>query len=160
PDSNLSVDLINREAHYHSVSDSSNESILVVPSSYTPLKAGRWYIDVVNSSPTASNTATGTVVANVSATALAGTIHLDFGNPSTDEQNPCDDSFWNDSTAATPVGGNTGTTLGQQRQFALQYAANELVTQLNIPTDVTVHACGAHLGGDKNSAILAHAAPL
>ena len=31
---------------------------------------------------------------------------------------------FNDPTAATPVGGNSGTTLGEQRLIAFQYAAN------------------------------------
>jgi hypothetical protein len=31
---------------------------------------------------------------------------------------------FNDPTPATPVGGNNGTTLGQQRLNAFQYAAN------------------------------------
>jgi len=162
PDSNLSVDLINREAHYHSVSSTSNEAIAVLPSSNMPLRAGRWYIDVVNGAQNPSDAASGTLVATVSSTPQLGSIQLDFGNPVTnsDPTQSCDDSFWTDATPATPIGGNTGTTLGQQRQFALQYAANELVTQLQIPIDITVHACGAHLGGDANSAILAHAAPL
>ena len=162
PESNLSVDLINREAHYHSVSSTSNESIVVLPSSNVPLRAGRWYIDVVNGAQNASDSASGTLLASVSSTAQLGSIQLDFGNPVTnsDPTQACDDSFWTDATPATPIGGNSGSTLGQQRQLALQYAANELVTQLQIPIDITVHACGAHLGGDANSAILAHAAPL
>ncbi|MEO8035377.1 MAG: peptidase, partial [Acidobacteriota bacterium] len=31
---------------------------------------------------------------------------------------------FNDTTAVTPIGGNTGTTLGQQRLNAFQYAAD------------------------------------
>jgi hypothetical protein len=157
PTQGLSEDVLNRYGHYHSVSSSSNESVVILPSSRIPLQAGRWYIAVVNAS---SSTGNGTLTATASAASTLGTIHLDFGNPSADANNPCDDSFWTDSTAAAPVGGNTGTTLGAQRQNALNYAATQLVNQLQIPVDINVHACGAHLGGDKNSAILAHAAPL
>ncbi len=153
PGQGVSEDLVNRYAHYHSVSGSSTESILVLPSSRTPLHAGRWYIDVLNSSQII---ATGTLTATISTSDPIGQINLDFGNPGTD----CDDTFWTDITAATPVGGNTATTLGQQRKNALSHAASELVQQLQIPNSITVHACGAHLGGDANSAILAHAAPL
>ena len=170
PSSNLSEDLLNRYAHYHSVSSSSNEAVLVLPSSRLPLQAGRWYITIVNAcnpnDPNASlscisnPTATGTVTATSSATTQLGTIHLDFGNPSTDPNDPCDDSFWTDSTPAAPIGGNSATTLGEQRKNALFHASTELVNQLQIPVDITVHARGAHLGGDNNSAILAHAAPL
>jgi hypothetical protein len=157
PEDGLSVDLINRYAHYHSISSGSNESVVVLPSSRIPLQSGRWYVDIVN---TSGATVNGSVSTSASAVAQLGTIHLDFGNPSTDANAPCDDAFWTDSTAATPIGGNTGTTLGQQRQNALNYAATQLVQQLQIPVDITVHACGAHLGGDNNSAILAHASPL
>ena len=170
PEDGLSIDLLNRYAHFHSISSGSNEGVIVLPSSRVPLQSGRWYIDIVNSCnhnvPGASadcvahSTSNGTVTASASNTAQLGTIHLDFGNPSSDANAPCDDAFWNDSTAATPIGGNTATTLGQQRQNALAYAANQLVQQLQIPVDITVHACGAHLGGDNNSAILAHASPL
>jgi len=157
PATGLSEDIINRYAHYHAVSASSNETITVLPSSRMPLRAGRWYITVVNASQTAGN---GTLTVTASPATQLGTIHVDFGHPSTDPDAPCDDSFWTDTTAATPVGGNNATTLGAQRQNALFHATNELVTQLQIPIDITVHACGAHLGGDMNSAILAHAAPL
>jgi len=170
PTTGLSEDVINRYAHYHSVSSSTNESLLVLPSSRMPLQAGRWYVTIVNAcnpndpnaaaSCVATPTASGTLTATASATSQLGTIHLDFGNPSTDTHAPCDDSFWTDPTPATPIGGNTATTLGAQRQNALSHASTELVNQLQIPVDITVHACGAHLGGDMNSAILAHAAPL
>lgn len=157
PSSGLSEDLLNRYAHYHSVSSSTNEFVVVLPSSRMPLQAGRWYITVVNAS---NVTGSGTLTATTSASTQLGAIHLDFGNPSTDPNSPCDDSFWNDTTPATPIGGNTATTLGAQRQNALFHASTELINQLQIPVDITVHACGAHLGGDNNSAILAHASPL
>lgn len=156
----VSEDLLNRYAHYHAVSSSSTESIVVLPSSRIPLQAGRWYISVINASQSG---ATGTLTATSATTLPIGRINVDFGNPSTgnsDPANDCDDSFWTDTTPATPVGGNTGATLGMQRQNALTYAANELVQQLQIPVSITVHACGAHLGGTAQSAILAHAAPL
>ena len=155
----VSEDLLNRYAHYHSVSAGSVESIVVVPSSRVPVQAGRWYITVINSS---TLSATGTLTATASASVPLATITLDFGNPSTnsDPTLACDDSFWTDPAAATPAGGNNGTTLGQQRKNAVTYAANQLAQQLQIPVPITVHACGAHLGGDSTSAILAHAAPL
>jgi len=156
----VTEDLLNRYAHYHAVSSSANESIAVFPSSRVPLKAGRWYIAVANSSATP---ATGSITAKASTTAPLGSIVLDFTHPttdSTDPKNSCDTGFWTDSTPVTPVGGNTGTTLGQQRQNALNYAATQLTQQLQIPVNITVHACGAHLGGSSSSAVLAHAAPL
>jgi hypothetical protein len=39
----------------------------------------------------------------------------------------------NDPTPATPVGGNTGTSLGAQRLIAFQYAANLWVRASPVP---------------------------
>ncbi len=150
----VSEDLLGRYANYHSIGAGSAESIMVLRSSRIPVHAGRWYISIINSDQT--NGASGTVTMTAAATVPTGTIHLDFGNPDAH----CDDSFWTDATAAAPVGGNNATTLGLQRQNALFHATTELIQQLQIPVDITVHACGEHLGGDADSAILAHAAPL
>ena len=153
----VSYDLLSRYSQYHSGSSTSNESVLILPSDKVPLQAGRWYIALINGG---NSTANGTLTATYSSTVPVGNISLDFNNAYTDpkdSKNNCDISFWTDSTPATPIGGNNGTTLGQQRKNALAQAANELVTQLGIPTTVTVQACGAHLGGDNNSATLAHA---
>ncbi|MHB8446545.1 MAG: hypothetical protein ACYC7G_06135 [Rudaea sp.] len=153
----VSYDLLNRYSQYYSVSPGSNQSILVLPSDKVPLQAGRWYIALINSG---SVTANGMLTATYASTVPVGKFMLDFNSAYTDPKDPtndCDITYWTDPTPATPIGGNSGTTLGQQRQNALAYAANELVAQLGIPTAVTVQACGAHLGGDNNSATLAHA---
>ncbi len=157
----ISYDLLNRYAQYHSISGTSNESILILPSDQIPLQTGRWYIAIINASQSASATA-GTLTATLSGSAPTASISIDFGHPSTnsDPTLACDDGFWTDTTAADAIGGNPGTTLGEQRKNALQYAANELATQLNLPIPITLHACGAHLGGDNKSAVLAHATAL
>lgn len=153
-------DMLNHYAHYRSISSTSSESLTVLPDNRFPLKAGRWYISVINGA--SLGTGTGTLSATISTTPPVGSITLDFLHPSTDASDPtndCDDSFWTDTTAATPVGGNPGTTLGDQRKNALTYATQQLVSQLGIQTSIIVHACGAHLGGDDKSAVLAHAGP-
>ena len=155
-------DMLFRYAQYHSISSTSNESILVLPSSHVPLfcPSGRWYIAAINSSASA---ASGSLTATTANTLPTGSIAVDFTHASTDPNdhtNDCDTDFWTDATAAAPIGGNTGTTLGQQRKNALTYATQQLAQQLNLHTTITVHACGAHLDGDANSAILAHAAPI
>jgi hypothetical protein len=153
----VSYDLLSRYGHYHSVSSTSNESVLILPSDKVPLQAGRWYIALINGG---GSTANGTLTATYSANVPVGNIVLDFNSSYTDpndKTNDCDISYWTDATAATPIGGNNGTTLGQQRKNALAKATEELVTQLGIQTTVTVQACGAHLGGDDKSATLAHA---
>ena len=112
----VSYDLLSRYGHYHSVSSTSNESVLILPSDKVPLQAGRWYIALINGG---SSTANGTLTATYSANAPVGNIVLDFNSSYTDPKdatNNCDTSYWTDSTAATPIGGNNGTTLGQQRK--------------------------------------------
>src|SRR6185437_2929277 len=47
---------------------------------------------------------------------------------------------FNDNTAATPVGGNSGTTVGQQRLIAFQAAANVWAGLLS--SSVTIRVAG------------------
>jgi len=153
----LSYDMIQRYAQYHSMSSSSNESIVVTNASTIPLTAGRWYITAINGS---SSSATATLTATPSSAVSTANITLDFDNPSTNATDPtqnCDVTPWSDATAASAVGGNPGTTLGQQRKNALQYAVQQLAQQLNSPVPISVHACWAHLGGTATRATLAHA---
>jgi len=155
----ISWDLLSRYAQYHSISSTSNESILVLPSSRVPVSCGRWYIAVINSDPATAN---GSLAVTSSNVLPVGGITLDFQHASSDpsdHSNDCDTTFWTDPTAAAAIGGNPAITLGEQRRNALTYAAQQLAQQLGMRNTVTVHACGAHLGGDANSAILAHAGP-
>ena len=152
-----SYDMIQRYAQYHSMSSSSNESIVVTNASTIPLAAGNWYVVAINGS---NSSATATLTVTPSATVSTASINLDFGNPSTNASDPtqnCDVAPWSDATAVATVNGNPGTTLGDQRKNALQYAVQQLATQLNTPVPITVHACWAHLGGTATRATLAHA---
>ncbi|WP_347261424.1 hypothetical protein [Rudaea sp.] len=152
----LSYDMIQRYAQYHSMSSSSNESIVVTNASTIPLTAGRWYITAINGS---SSSVTATLTATPSTTVSSANFTLDFGNPSTnsDPTQSCDVAPWSDTTAATSAPGNPGTTLGDQRKNALQYAVAQLAQQLQSPVPISVHACWAHLGGTATRATLAHA---
>src|SRR3989440_6100751 len=47
---------------------------------------------------------------------------------------------FNDPTAVSPVGNNTGTTLGQQRLNAFQFAANIWGAMLNSSVTITIKA--------------------
>ena len=47
---------------------------------------------------------------------------------------------FNDPTPATPVGGNPGTTLGQQRLYAFTYAANLWAQQLDSGVTIVIEA--------------------
>jgi len=61
----------------------------------------------------------------------------------------------NDPTPVAPVGGNPGFTLGQQRLFALQYAASLWATQLDSAVEVRIQARFQAL----NSDLLGNAGP-
>jgi hypothetical protein len=50
------------------------------------------------------------------------------------------DEGFNDPTAATPVGGNTGTTVGQQRLLAFEHAAQIWEGLLDSSVEIRVHA--------------------
>ena len=72
---------------------------------------------------------------------------------------------FNDPTPATPVGGNTGTTVGQQRLFVFQHAAAIWGELLDSPVEIRVRAtfdpltCSADqgaLGGARPAAIVSN----
>jgi len=64
---------------------------------------------------------------------------------------------FNDPTPAAPVGGNPGTTLGQQRLNAYQAAANIWGAQLNAVPTIVVDAAWAALACNATSAVLGSA---
>jgi hypothetical protein len=65
----------------------------------------------------------------------------------------------NDPTAATPVGGNAGTTRGQQRLIAFQYAADIWGSLLDSPVEIRVNARFDPLDCNATSALLGLAGP-
>src|ERR1041384_6333600 len=64
---------------------------------------------------------------------------------------------FNDPTPASPVGNNTGTTLGQQRLNAFQFAANIWGATLNSNVTITIQASWASLGCPADGPILGQA---
>jgi uncharacterized repeat protein (TIGR01451 family) len=64
---------------------------------------------------------------------------------------------FNDNTAATPVGGNTGTTLGQQRLIAFQEAANKWGATIDSPLTITIRAQWAAQTCTASAAVLGSA---
>ncbi len=70
------------------------------------------------------------------------------------------DEGFNDTTTATPVGGNTGVTLGEQRRIAFEYALNTFRTALS--SDVTIEIAAEFnnlVCGDQTGNVLACAGP-
>ena len=66
---------------------------------------------------------------------------------------------FNDATAAAPVGGNTGTTVGQQRLIAFQFAADHWGQRLASTVPIRVGAQFSALTCSQNSAVLGSAGP-
>ncbi len=64
---------------------------------------------------------------------------------------------FNDATPAAPVGGNTGTTLGQQRLNVFQRAADIWGSVIDSKVDIPVDASFASLDCGTNSAVLGQA---
>lgn len=67
---------------------------------------------------------------------------------------------FNDPTPAAPVGGNPGTTLGQQRLNAFQYAATIWGATLNSSATIVVLATMEPLSCTATSAVLGSAGPI
>lgn len=65
----------------------------------------------------------------------------------------------NDPTPAQPVGGNPGTTVGQQRMNVFQAAAARWSTMLDTNVDIMVQSSFAPLECSQNSAVLGSAGP-
>jgi PA domain/Domain of unknown function (DUF4214) len=72
------------------------------------------------------------LVAASSATLASATITIQNNDPA--------GMGFNDPTPVSPVGGNTGTTLGQQRLIAFQFAANIWGATINSVPTITVRA--------------------
>ena len=64
---------------------------------------------------------------------------------------------FNDRTPAVPVGGNTGTTLGQQRLIAFQAAADQWGATLTSTQTIVIRASFEPLTCTANSAVLGSA---
>src|SRR3954451_15731772 len=61
---------------------------------------------------------------------------------------------FNDPTPATPVGGNPGTTVGQQRLIAFQYAADLWGSILNSPVPIYIQSAFQSLSCNATSGAL------
>ncbi len=62
-----------------------------------------------------------------------------------------------DSTSASPVGGNAGTTLGAQRRIVVQHAVDQWAKRLNSATPIEIRALFAYFSCDSDGATIASA---
>lgn len=139
-------------AQYQSISERATESIQISRSNAVPVQAGRWYIAAINYSGTPAEIQVRATTSETAPGNLPITVLFD------DTSDGCDVSGWNDATAKAPIGGNTGTTLGQQRRNAINEAARLLSAGYVSPVPVRIQACWKNLG-TGNSIALASASP-
>src|ERR1043166_7514163 len=69
------------------------------------------------------------------------------------------DQGFNDPSPRAPIGGNTGTKLGQERLNALQFAADIWGANLNSAVEIRVGANFEPLPCNSTSAVLGEAGP-
>jgi hypothetical protein len=90
-------------------------------------------------------------IASTPATSSAVTITI--------KNNDLPGKGFNDTTYAAPVGGNPGTTIGAQRLYLFQHAADIWSTRLGGNVPIVVAASFSQQGGTSVSAILGYARP-
>ncbi len=142
-------------AQYLSAGPDGNESIVLSRASTQPLRAGRLFISVVSF---ANAPATTTLSASLGAATDFVPITVLFDDPGT-TSDPCNTSGWNDPAARTPIRGNSGTTLGQQRRLAVQEAARLLSEELRPAVPIFIRGCWDNLPFGETSGTLAQAGP-
>jgi beta-glucanase (GH16 family) len=147
-------------AHYRSTGITNDEFVIVGKSGGRPLRAGRWYLFAYNfnTSQSTSIVADTTVTATLSdAAPPAAEFSVNFNAVGT-SGDPCSNSEWFDTTAVAPIGGNPGTTRGEQRRNAMLRAAANLAQEMRSPVPISIDACWDNLG-TGNSVTLAQAGP-
>lgn len=152
------VEWLTEHAHAVSVSPGHEEGVTITRQQRQPARAGRWHLALVNYGGTASTV--NLLVTTVSAPPAPVPMQLVFDDQARCAQYQGTTTPWFDSTPASPVGGNSGTTLGEQRRNAFTAAMNQVRNELPGVASLRVLACWRDLGGDANSATVASAGPL
>ena len=143
------------QAQYRSASSTGDESLTILKQGRLPLRAGRWHVAVLNFVNVNVDVR---LTATLSQTAEPPyvPISIDFSGDITQGEDSCNVAPWNDSSPRAAVGGNSGTTLGQQRRSALLEAARLLSEELRPTVPIRLRACWDDLGSG-NSLTLAQA---
>ncbi len=144
-------------SHYRAVSAEATERIAIGRYNTQPVRAGRWYLLVLNLATAASG---GSVRVSTS-TVDPGPVPIevvfddatpdDFSSGSLAGSLPCSIAEWNDPTPRSAAGGNNGTTVGQQRRNALLEAARLLSREMRSPVPIRIKACWADACDDPLS---------
>ncbi len=148
---------LNAETDYSSGGPDADEFFTISTALNKPLKAGRWYIAVLNFNTTSENIS---LTATYNSDALSQPqIHFIFDQDTViGSDEPCDIAGWNDTTPVSPVSGNNATTRGQQRKNAVLKAAELMTQNLQSTVPLTIQGCWPNdLETSQESAVLANA---
>lgn len=140
------------QSHYAGISATGDETITLTSAGHQPLRAGRLHISILNYDPASAQVA---LSAEAQSADSFESFQVLFDDPGV-TGDPCNTTPWNDATPATPIRGNSGTTLGAQRRNALLEAARLLATELKPKARVTIRACWDTLASSNT---LAQAGP-
>ncbi len=141
------------QSQYHSVGSTGEEFITIGRSNYRPIKAGRWHLSVLNFAAVPVNARLKVEYFTTGPTPVQFDVRFDLPGEG------CDVAPWNDVTAASPVGGNPGTTRGAQRRNALLEAVRQLAAGLDSESPISIRACWDDQTVSASGATLAAAAP-
>lgn len=147
-----SADYLIEQAHYRSLSSESSQRIVITRATWQPVRAGRWHLLLLNSNAQPSSVNLTALTATSEPSSAPVTVVFD------DTSGGCTTSGWTDATARTPVGGNSGTTVGEQRRLAVGEAVRLIRAQIRLPAPIRIQACISNLG-TGNSVVLGQAGP-
>lgn len=140
----MDFDSLQEQAQYFAVSGGDAESIAIGRSNYRPVREGRWHLSVLNFAAIPVNARIKVEISNAAPQPVQFDVRFDLPSAT------CDVAPWNDATPASPVGGNPGTTLGQQRRNAMLEALRQLGNGFDSETPITVRACWDALAVDTD----------
>lgn len=150
----LDFDGLIGQAQYFAIGSTAQEFITIGQSNYRPARPGRWHLAVLNF---ANQPVNATLRLRLSSDPPSPVLfQVRFDLPSSN----CDVAPWTDPTPATPIGGNGGTTRGEQRRRALAEALVQLSAGLDSEVPITIRACWDNLTvSTSGGATLAAAGP-
>lgn len=151
----LTVDDLLERSHYYSASPAGDEYVVISRASKQPLRAGRLYLALLNFETSTTGFSVGSTIGSASDFAPIEVSFTDAGSANS----TCNLSGWNDPAARTPIRGNSGTTLGQQRRNAVIEAARLMGEQLRPAAPIRVQACWDTLEFSDTGGVLAQAGP-
>ncbi len=153
----LTIDDLFERAHYYSASAAGDEFVILNRASKQPLRPGRLHLVLLNFESTPVGFSIGS---EVSSGSTFSPIEVVFNDPGTSGgSTACNLTGWNDTSPRTPVRGNNGTTLGQQRRNAMLEAARLMGEQLRPSAPIRIQACWDTYPFDSSGGGLAQAGP-